>query len=47
MKRESCLKEMWDLIYIHSLDVCNVKERLPFYLGLEEGPIRSAAIPLA
>jgi len=44
---ESCLKEVWDLIYIHSLDGCDVKERLPFYLGLEDGSIRSAAIPLA
>jgi len=33
------IKEIWDSVTLVSIDACRVEERLPFYLGLEPGPI--------
>ena len=37
------LKEIWNFVCIYSIDGCDIKERVPFYLGLEDGPIRGPA----
>ena len=40
------LGEKWELVNVYSIDGCNVKERLLFYLGLKDGPIRGPAQPV-
>ena len=32
---DKSIKEIWDLVTILSIDVCDIEERLPFYLELK------------
>lgn len=36
--RGESLEELWDKVTIKSIDGCSVDYRLPFYLGLKQGP---------
>lgn len=33
-----CIKELYEAMTILSIDSCDPEERLPYYLGLEDGP---------
>ena len=41
--RTNCLKELWPLVFIYSIDGCDVEERLPYLLGLKKGQIQRPA----
>ena len=40
------IKDIWSYITLSSIDGCNINERLPFYLGVADGPIRGPAMPM-